>query len=74
MNTVVPGVEALPQDLEAVQVYNRLQTAFPGEQAPAIAVVKAPSVDDPDVEAAIGELRTRGGRERRRRTSRSPST
>jgi RND superfamily putative drug exporter len=59
MNTVEPGVEALPQDLQAVQVYNRLQSAFPGEQAPAIAVVKAPSVDDPDVRAAIGELRSR---------------
>jgi uncharacterized membrane protein YdfJ with MMPL/SSD domain len=59
MNTVEPGVEALPQDLQAVQVYNRLQTAFPGEQAPAIAVVKAQSVDDPDVQAAIGELRSR---------------
>ncbi len=59
MNTVEPGVEALPQDLEAVQVYNRLQVAFPGEQAPAIAVVKAPSVDAPEVEAAIGELTTR---------------
>ena len=59
MNTVEPGVEALPQDLQAVQVYNRLQVAFPGEQAPAIAVVKAPSVDAPEVEAAIGELTTR---------------
>ena len=59
MNTVEPGVEALPQDLEAVQVYNRLQVAFPGEQAPAIAVVKAPSVDAPEVEAAIGELTRR---------------
>jgi uncharacterized membrane protein YdfJ with MMPL/SSD domain len=59
MNTVEPGVEALPQDLQAVQVYNRLQTAFPGEQAPAVAVVKAPSVDDPRVKTAIGELRSR---------------
>jgi uncharacterized membrane protein YdfJ with MMPL/SSD domain len=59
MNTVEPGVEALPQNLKAVQVYNRLQEAFPGEQAPAVAVVKAPSVDDPQVEAAIGELTRR---------------
>ena len=59
MNTVEPGVEALPQDLQAVQVYDRLQVAFPGEQAPAIAVVKAPSVDAPEVEAAIGELTRR---------------
>ncbi len=66
MNTVEPGVEALPQDLQAVQVYNRLQAAFPGEQAPAIAVVKAPSVDAPEVEAAIGELSEARGDERRR--------
>jgi uncharacterized membrane protein YdfJ with MMPL/SSD domain len=59
MNTVEPGIEALPQSLNAVQVYNRLQAAFPGEQMPAVAVVKAPSVDDPRVETAIAELRTR---------------
>ena len=35
MKTVVPGAEALPQDLPAVQTYNRLQQAFPGGQDPA---------------------------------------
>ena len=30
MKTVVPGVEALPQNLSAVQVYNRLQALVPG--------------------------------------------
>ena len=34
MKTVVPGAEALPKDLEAVQVYDRLQKAFPGEAGP----------------------------------------
>jgi uncharacterized membrane protein YdfJ with MMPL/SSD domain len=57
MKTVLPGVEALPQNLGVVQTYNRLERAFPGEQEPAIVVVKAPSVDDPKVEAAIGDLR-----------------
>jgi uncharacterized membrane protein YdfJ with MMPL/SSD domain len=56
MKTVDPGVDALPQDLSAVQVYNRLQTAFPGEQAPAVVVVEAPSIDG-EVEDAIAELR-----------------
>jgi RND superfamily putative drug exporter len=56
MKTVVPGVEALPQKLEAVQVYNRVQAAFPGEQEPAVVVVQAPSLDR-GVEAAIAELR-----------------
>ena len=56
MKTVVPGVEALPQELGVVQVYNRLEAAFPGEQEPAIVVVKADSIDG-EVEAAIADLR-----------------
>jgi RND superfamily putative drug exporter len=56
MKTVVPGVESLPQKLEAVQVYNRVQAAFPGEQEPAVVVVRAPSIDR-EVEAAIADLR-----------------
>ena len=56
MKTVVPGAEALPQDLPAVQTYNRLQQAFPGGQDPATVVVKASSVETPEVRAAISEL------------------
>jgi uncharacterized membrane protein YdfJ with MMPL/SSD domain len=59
MKTVVPGAEALPKGLEAVQVYDRLQGAFPGEAEPAVAVVKAPSIDAPGVQAAIENLRAR---------------
>jgi uncharacterized membrane protein YdfJ with MMPL/SSD domain len=59
MKTVVPGAEALPKGLEAVQVYDRLQEAFPGEAEPAAVVVKAPSIDAPEVQAAIGNLRAR---------------
>ena len=59
MKTVVPGAEAFPKNLEPVKVYNRLQAAFPGEPGPAEVVVKAPSIDDPQVQAAIGKLRTR---------------
>jgi uncharacterized membrane protein YdfJ with MMPL/SSD domain len=57
MKTVVPGAEAMPQSLDIIQVYNRVQDAFPGEQEPALVVVKAASVDEPQVEAAIEELR-----------------
>jgi uncharacterized membrane protein YdfJ with MMPL/SSD domain len=57
IRTVTPGPEALPQDLEAVRVYERLQDAFPGEADPAVAVVKAPSIDEPRVAAAIDDLR-----------------
>ncbi len=56
MKTVVPGAEALPQDLPAVQTYNRLQAAFPGGQDPATVVVKAPSIDTPQVKTAIADL------------------
>jgi uncharacterized membrane protein YdfJ with MMPL/SSD domain len=56
MKTVVPGVEALPQKFDAVQVYNRVQAAFPGEQQPAVVAVEAPSIDA-EVEAAIANLR-----------------
>jgi RND superfamily putative drug exporter len=59
MKTVAPGAEALPQDIPAVQAYNRLQQAFPGEADPAVVVVKAPSVDAPRVKAALGELERR---------------
>jgi RND superfamily putative drug exporter len=59
MKTVVPGAEAFPKDLQVVQVFNRLQKAFPGEADPALVVVKAPSIDDRKVQAQIGALRTR---------------
>ena len=59
MKTVVPGAEAFPKDLEVVQVYDRLQDSFPGEAEPAVVVVKAPSVDRPEVAASIDALRER---------------
>jgi uncharacterized membrane protein YdfJ with MMPL/SSD domain len=59
MKTVVPGAEAFPKDLEAVQVYDRLQRSFPGEADPAAVVVRAPSIDGPEVQAAIENLRAR---------------
>jgi uncharacterized membrane protein YdfJ with MMPL/SSD domain len=59
MKTVMPGAEAFPKDLEAVQVYHRLQKVFPGEAEPAVVVVKAPSVDRPQVAASIDALRER---------------
>jgi uncharacterized membrane protein YdfJ with MMPL/SSD domain len=59
MKTVVPGAEAFPKKLDAVQVYDRLQRAFPGEAEPAVVVVKARSIDEPRVEAAIDNLRAR---------------
>jgi uncharacterized membrane protein YdfJ with MMPL/SSD domain len=59
MKTVVPGAEALPQDLKVVQVYNRIQAAFPGEWIPATVAVKADDVNSPAAQEAIGQLKWR---------------
>jgi uncharacterized membrane protein YdfJ with MMPL/SSD domain len=59
MKTVQVTPEALPQNLKAVQTYNRIQKTFPGELHTAIVVVKAADVDAPDVQAAVAELRDR---------------
>jgi uncharacterized membrane protein YdfJ with MMPL/SSD domain len=59
IKTAVPGVDALPQNLEVIKTYNRMQDAFPGGQVPASVVVQANDVRSPQVADAIGELRDR---------------
>jgi uncharacterized membrane protein YdfJ with MMPL/SSD domain len=59
IKTVTPGPEALPRDLSSIQVFDRMQKSFPGEADPAVAVVKAPSIDEPRVKAAIADLKRR---------------
>jgi uncharacterized membrane protein YdfJ with MMPL/SSD domain len=56
LRPVQAGVETYPQDLPAVQTYNRIQAAFPGNEIPAEVVIKAPSVEAPEVRQAIAEL------------------
>jgi uncharacterized membrane protein YdfJ with MMPL/SSD domain len=53
------GPDSFPQSLPAIQTYNRMQDAFPGEALPANVVVKAPDVNAPAVHAAIEDLRER---------------
>jgi uncharacterized membrane protein YdfJ with MMPL/SSD domain len=53
------GPDSFPQSLPAMQTYNRMQEAFPGEALPANVVVKVPNVNAPEVQAAIQELRER---------------
>ncbi|WP_448625816.1 MMPL family transporter [Geodermatophilus sp. URMC 64] len=53
------GIRDLPQDLPVIQTYHRIGEAFPGGSSPAEVVVEAPDVAAPEVQAAIGELRTR---------------
>jgi uncharacterized membrane protein YdfJ with MMPL/SSD domain len=58
LHTGEPGVETYPQNLQAVQTFNRLQQAFAGTEIPADVVVKAADVTTPAVQKAIRELRT----------------
>jgi uncharacterized membrane protein YdfJ with MMPL/SSD domain len=53
MKTVNPGASGLPKDLEATQVYDRIQAAFPGGPLPAIVAVQADDVTKPEVQAGI---------------------
>jgi RND superfamily putative drug exporter len=59
IKTAVPGVDALPQNLEVIKTYNRMQEAFPGGQVPAQVVVQADDVRSPQVRQAMTELRDR---------------
>ena len=59
LRTVQPGIETYPQDLAAIQTYNRIQDAFPGSEIPATVVVQAPDVAAPAVQEAIGQLEWR---------------
>ncbi len=76
MKTVQVTPEALPQNLEAVKTYNRIQKTFPSELHTATVVVRAPNVRASDVQAAVGDLRKRaaaridaqGGRSKRTST------
>ncbi len=54
-----PGFDTLPQNLSAVQTYNKLQKAFPGHAVSAQVVVKADDVTSPQVTAAIADLQRR---------------
>jgi len=59
LKTVQIPPEALPQNLKAVQTYNRINKAFPSELHTAIVVLRAANVNAPDVQASVAELRTR---------------
>jgi RND superfamily putative drug exporter len=52
LHTATPGASDLPQNVAALQTYNRIQQVFPGGGSPAIVVVEAPNVMAPRVLAA----------------------
>jgi RND superfamily putative drug exporter len=56
MHTANGGTETLPQDLEVVQTFNRVQDAFPSENSAAQVVVEAEDVSAAPINAAVEEL------------------
>jgi putative drug exporter of the RND superfamily len=52
MQTKLPNLTDLPHDLKIVRTFERIQTAFPGSQTPAVVVVKAPNVETPRLRRA----------------------
>ena len=59
MHTANSGTDSLSRSLPVMQVFDRMQAAFPGGQIPATVVVEAADVTRPDVAAQIAELRKR---------------
>jgi uncharacterized membrane protein YdfJ with MMPL/SSD domain len=59
LRTVNPSPETFPKSLAVIQVYDHMQEAFPGKAIPANVVVKAPDINAPAVQAAIGDLQKR---------------
>jgi uncharacterized membrane protein YdfJ with MMPL/SSD domain len=57
IHTADTGVEGLPRSIEAVQTYDRIQAAFPGEQFTADVVVEGQNLDRAEIQAAAQELR-----------------
>ncbi len=59
LHTASPGVQGLPQGLEATKNLNAIQAAFPGDPTAATVVVQAGDVGSPAMKAAIARLKTR---------------
>ncbi|HZN22380.1 MAG TPA: MMPL family transporter [Gaiellaceae bacterium] len=57
LRTAQPSFDTFPQNL--LTTYNRLKEAFPGTEISAAVVVKAPNVEAPEVQEAIGQLEWR---------------
>ncbi len=57
LKMAVLGIETLPQDLDVVQTYNRIQAAFPGNQIPAEVVIERGDVSDVELTIGVHNLR-----------------
>jgi uncharacterized membrane protein YdfJ with MMPL/SSD domain len=56
MHTVLSGTDDNPRKLEVMQVYDRMQAAFPGGQIPAVVSIEAKDVTTPAIAKATKEL------------------
>ncbi len=59
LKLAVPGFETLPQDLAVVGTYDRIQTAFPGNQIPAEVVVERGDASNVALTIGVHNLRKR---------------
>jgi len=59
MHTKLPNLTDLPQNLKIIRTYERIQTAFPGSQTPAVVVVGAPDVETQQMRTAFALFRRR---------------
>jgi uncharacterized membrane protein YdfJ with MMPL/SSD domain len=57
LKLAVPGFETLPQDIAVVGTYDRIQTAFPGNQIPAEVVVERGDASNVALTIAVHNLR-----------------
>ena len=62
LKMAVPGIDSLPQDLQVIQTYDRIQAAFPGNQIPAEVVIERGDASQAEVSDAVRELRAETGR------------
>jgi uncharacterized membrane protein YdfJ with MMPL/SSD domain len=56
LHTVSAGMQGLPPNLRVMQVYQRVQRAFPGGAQPETVVISAPNVTSPQVRAGVQAL------------------
>jgi uncharacterized membrane protein YdfJ with MMPL/SSD domain len=62
LKMAVPGIDSLPQDLQVIQTYDRIQAAFPGNQIPAEVVIERGDASEREIAAAVRELRAETAR------------
>jgi uncharacterized membrane protein YdfJ with MMPL/SSD domain len=56
MHTALSGTDDYSRKLEVMQVYDRMQAAFPGGQVPAVVAIQADDVTTPQIAKATDEL------------------